>query len=510
MRRIFPRTLAFLLAMLILLGTLTGCGGVFDPLGYLKNSIERTLRESLAGQILGVLLEAVQGGCVALDFDGTDLVTTLPDKAYLKMWLDAENERVAADGSLTLAGESFEAQVFASEREAAVVSPAFFGSNTLGVDFTTLEKDLKTSIFSNNSGTVFSVSEISSASASRISAIKNGTFSLLDETEDSLDTADEILDFFLEALSTYAVHTRHKTGGMVHISLDINNDSLSRALRATHEMVADDKSVTKYLTRIAATVDSIYSAATGVSGSVFSDEINYFLDGEADIDTLCLAIDEMKPFTFLLEARVRSFGMKVESLRAAVLQDNITLADLSWQLAEQGEENRMTFFLKGVSYELSYVVREDGFRNYFADWKLTRTTFFGEGGELDSEKLVTGTLQADKREKSYTLTLQSDGQTRAFSGEYLFEDDEIMLSVSDATVNGSQKKLSLSLQLKAEESVPEMPAYLNVVQMDVTRFMPIATRASATSAKFLALWVVADLTPRGVFGDVLKMVGMAA
>ncbi len=503
MKKIFARTLAFFLATVLLLGTLTGCGGVFDPLGYLKDSIERTVSDSLAGQILGVLLEAVQGGSIALNFGGTELVEGLPDEAYAKIWFDAQNERVAADASLTLAGEKFEAQAFLTDLEAAVVSPTFFGSNTLGVDFATLENDLKTSIFSNNSGTVFSVPTISAASAARVSAIRNGAFDLLDATEDTLDTADEILAFFLEALSIYAVHTRYKEDGSVYISLDINNDSLARALRATHERIADDGALTKYLMRIPATVDSIYSAFTGVSGTAFSDKLRYFLNSEADIDELCLAIDEAEPFLFSLQARVRSFGMKVESLRATLMQDKVKLFDVSMSLAEQGEENKLSLSFGDVCHELTYCVTDDSYRDYVAD--LT----YQMSAQATTVISATGTLQADKRAGTYILNLKQGERTCALSGKYLFEDEETMLSVEHAEINGQTMKLSLSLHLKADEKTPEVPAYLNVVQMDVTRFTPISVRATAASVKFLALWGATGFAPRGALDDLLKMMGFA-
>ena len=132
----------------------------------------------------------------------------------------------------------------------------------------------------------------------------------------------------------------------------------------------------------------------------------------------------------------------------------------------------------------------------------------GEGGVLDTETSCTGTLEADKREKTYVLSVQDKDAPRSFTGEYLFEKDEISLSVSGATVGGEAKKLSLAFCLKAQDRAPEMPAYLNVVQMDVTRFTPIYTRATAASSEFLVLWSMAAFTPRGVLSDVLKMAGL--
>ena len=500
--KLLARTIAFLLAILLLLGVLAGCAGALDPLGYLKDSMERALRESLAGQILGVFFDAVQGGSLALDFGGTDLVGGLPDEAKLKLWLDADDERAALDASLVLAGERFEAQAFLDEYEIAAISPTFLGSNTLGFDFNALEADLRNSIFSNNSGTVFAHPDISAASASRVNAIKNGAFSLLDTTEDGLESVEEGVEYFLEALSTYASHTRHKENGCVYISLDINNDSLSRALRATHEMVADDRSLVKFVQQIAKTVDSICSAATGVNDTSLTDRVKYFLNSEADIDALCVEIDRLPAFTLAVQARVRSFGMDLETFRATLTQEGAVRADLSLELAEEGEQSKLSLLLDGVLREVTVRVVKDSYRNYAAELGYRKIT--DEGIVLS----VTGDLQANKRDKTYTLSLAEGEQLRVLKGKYVFSDEEILLAVDGVTLGGENRKLSFSLSIKAEDRVPQMPQYQNVVKMDVTRFTPIYERAVQALDKFKGLWQSASFTPHGVLGSVLGTLGL--
>ena len=159
---------ALLLALLLLLGTLVGCGGYLDPLGYLKDAAEKTLKQTLVGEVLALLLGVSDKGSLAVDFGGTDLVQGLPEAAQLKLWIDAEDRKLAANGTMTLKGQQYDLAAYLNETEMAVNSAAFLGSNTLGVDFLTLKDDLKTSIFSNNSGTAFANPAISAASAERV------------------------------------------------------------------------------------------------------------------------------------------------------------------------------------------------------------------------------------------------------------------------------------------------------------------------------------------------------
>lgn len=485
----FLRIMAFVLALLMLLVTLGGCAGAIDPLGYLKDAVQRTIKESLAGQILDVLLCALEDGSVAVDFGGTDLMQGLPDAANLQVWFDTDDERVAADASITLAGERFDVQGFLSDTEAVVVSPTFLGSNTLGVDLKTLENDLKTSIFSNNSGTLFSVPAISSSLAPRINASKDGAFVLMGATGDALDTADEVLDFFLEALTTYAPHMRYKEDGRTYITLEITNDTLSRALRATHEMMADDRSVSKFLTQIATTLDQMLSAVTGVSDADFAARMNYFLNSEADIDDICLAVDEAAPFNLSLKAAIRSFGMRLENIHVTFTQNHEKRLEAVLSLKEEEEMSVLSVEWDGVTHKLVCQVTEDSYRKFAAELSYQRT---GAAGE---EICLTGDLLANKKDRSYELAVVSGEDRYTLAGEYLLETDETMVSVNAATLNGAQKKLTLSLHVRAEDDQPSVPAYVNVVKMDVTRFSPIYDRAVAASLQFAKAWEKANVLP---------------
>ena len=170
------KILALFLALVFLLSTLCSCTGYMDPLGYLKDATVKTVKKTFAGEVLALFLEIADKGRIDVEFGGTDLVQGLPEEAALTLWLDSDDRKLAADGAVTLDGKTYDLAAYLNENELALVSAAFLGSNTIGVDFLTLKEDLKTSIFSNNSGTVFSDPTISSASAERVEQIKKNLF----------------------------------------------------------------------------------------------------------------------------------------------------------------------------------------------------------------------------------------------------------------------------------------------------------------------------------------------
>lgn len=490
---------ALLLALLLLLGTLVGCGGYVDPLGYLKDATEKTLKQTLVGEVLALLLDVSDKGSVAVDFGGTDLVQGLPEAAQLKLWIDADDRKLAADGKMTLKGQQYDLAAYLNETEMAVDSAAFLGSNTLGVDFLTLKDDLKTSIFSNNSGTAFADPAISAASADRVEQIKKSFFKLVAYSEKTVDFVDEVLETFLDELTSYAENVRYREDGYTHITLSINNDSLARALRATRNTLVKDRSFTQYLNDLAAALDTMVSASTGVTDTTYATQVRYFLSNEADINALCQRIDDAEPFTLKLNAAVKSFGMTLEDVRVTFTQSDVTRLSAALHLGEGDLGFDLT--LDGVTRSFTYAVQKNGFRTYRADlvYRLSAPDVTAE---------IAGELLADKRAGTYSLTLHKGSETRVFGGKYDFGVDEMMLSVDSANVNGEEKRISLSLTLAADKGVPMMPKYVNVVTVDVKRFTPIYERAAKTCDQLLGDWSADAPSACGVWRDFLSAIGL--
>ena len=492
------KILALFMALLFLLSTLCSCTGYMDPLGYLKDATSKTFKSTFAGELLALLLEVSDEGMLSVEFGGTDLVQGLPEAAELTMWLDRDERKLAASGALKLDGITYDAAAYLNENELALDSSAFLGSNTVGVNFLTLKEDLKTSIFSNNSGTVFSDPTISTASAERVEQAKKNLFKLLAYNEKTLNFADEVVEVFLDELTSYATNVRYKKDGYTHITLEINNDSLARALRATRAHLVKDHSFCKYLNDLASMLDAMASAKEGVTSTEYSARVKHFLSNEEDINTLCQQIDDAEPFVLQIKAAIKSFGMALEDVSLSFTQSGVSRLEAAVHLVE--DEFSVSLTLDGVARKLSWAVKENKFRNYRAEVSYQRS-------DAEASVEIIGELLANKRDGSYTLTLEKGEQTRIFGGKYGFDSEKMMLSVDTASINGEQKQLSLKLTLNTGETVPVTPTYVNVVTMDVTRYTPIFER----SMKARLLWEDWKLNgpkPYDVIGDVLTAIGL--
>lgn len=500
--RFWMRAIALLLALCCCTGALFGCSRTGEPLIYVKDRAEYTLQESLVGELLSFLLQTLQGGSVKLTFGGTDLASGLPEEAELALFLNAEEERLAAIGAMKLNGALYDASLWVNNEHAVLNSPSFLGSNTLGMNFETLREDLKTSIFSNNSGTAYAIPEVTVATADSVIAFKESFFDLLASFDDTKELADEALECFLEILATNAQNTRYREKGRTYVSLTVDNDALSRSLRETRAVLVKNRAFCRELRGLAKSLDDLNAAREGVVSNEYTTKLEYFLTSESDMDAICLAIDSAAPFAFSLDATVRNFGGKLEVLDCRHLSDGKTVLDLSLRVAPPDEQSTLAVTYLGVRRELSYQVQKDSFRDFEAELSYKKST--ADEVLLD----VIGKLSANRRDDSFVFTLDKGSESRSFIGTYAFDEQQLALSVSQLNLNGEPHVCKLTLELQALAAMPEMPEYVNVVTIDSKRYTPIFERATQTNAALQQALEGAELTPYNLLGELLSLFGL--
>ncbi len=496
------RIIAATLALVLCLGVLAGCASVHKPLFYLKRTLQKAIEQSVGGELASFLLHTLDGGSVAVDFKGTDLTDALVDSAALKVWFDAEDHRVAATGEMVVEGNAYDGALFVNDGHLVLRSPTLFGSTTLGVDFVTLEQDLKNSIFSNKSGTVFAKSEVSESTAKSVNDVKQGLFELLADIDDRIELSDEVLETFLEMLGEQAYNNRYREGGRSYISLSVDNDALARTLRATWEALVKDRSFCREMRKIAATRDAMASARTGVITSEHTTELEYFLSSSSDIDSLCLKIDSAAPFVLELNAKVKNAGDRVESLCMSYTENEETRMEATLLLGREEEESSFVLLLDGVERTFIYQPTKDTFRALEIAFSYKKA----QGGETTFS--LDGSLSVDRRQKTYELAYEADGVEHSFGGEYAFSLSTFLFSVDSATYDGEEREISFSLTAKRSDKMPATPEYTNLVTIDSKRYAPIDERAKGSIDALRETWEAASPTPYGALKKIFAVLGV--
>lgn len=477
------RICALLLTLALLLSAFVGCGAVREPLAYLKNCIKETLEDSFGGLLADYLFEALEGGSVALDFGGTDLLTGAPDRAALKLTFDADDARVAADGALTLGGKTFDAAAYMDEDVLVMTSKAFFGSTTLGVDFGTLERDLRTSIFASNSGTAYAAPNVSDATAWRVLGARDSVFSFLSGQAARRDLAKKALDVFVECLAENASVGREREKGRVLITLDVDNDALSRALRDTWEELVDDKDFCRELLEMAQTMDRLRGVTEeNAVVNQYEAETRHFLENEQYINSICTGIDKSVPFLIELDARIKSAGDSLEELGLRYTVASVETVCARLVLADIREESSLTLNVLGNTLRFTHRVTKDTLRTNEAEISLQASIV---GMPAIS---VTGNMTVNMRERSFALSLLVNEREVLLVGGFDADRRQMRLSLDGVRVDGTEHTLSLALTITKRERMSKVPDYVGLVSISAARYAPIDERMDAALADLLAAW----------------------
>ena len=488
------KLLSLVLALSLLALPLAGCASHKRPLAYLKSSLERTLGQSVPGEMLSLLLACVEQGSIDLSVSGDHALggATALD---LTLFFDAQGEELMADVALLAGEKSFDGKAWLSNECAVLTSNAFLGSTTLGLDFNTLKNDIAHSIFKNNSGTDYARPEINDSTSTAIRSLVDGIYQIFSAFEDAPGLVDEYVDVFLKNLTKYAAFTRYKEHGEVKIYLCVDNSMLSRALRDTWAVAAKDKALSRQVREVAKTRDAMQSALDGVVSTAWMNKVDAWLLNDAEIEALCAKIDAATPFTFELNATVKSLTGKLLYLdfthRSG--EDEIALSlDIS-----QKDRFEASLLLGGVKRSLLANVQENGWRTFAVDY-----TYKTERAEAELD-VIAGTLQLDKKQDSYILTLGKNGVTKTVNGCFSVKNDAFSLSVDGIKTGETEAAFKLSLTVREKAEMPVAPPFVNLATVTEQRIAPVAERVKGTKEAFLKAFDRTALTKQSVIAYLL-------
>lgn len=488
------RILSLLLVLCLLVVPLGGCTYKKRPLAYLKSSIERTLEQSLVGEMASLLFEALQEGSLDLSLS-SDKELGGASALDLALYFDADKEQIMADTALLVGEKSYDAKLWFSSRQAVLTSTAFLGSTTLGASFETLKEDIAHSIFRNNSGTAYAVPEINESSAAAVLTWVEGFYALFGAFEDMPELLDEYINIFLKYLTQYANYTRYTENGRVKIYLSVDNSMLSRALRDTWAKAVKDKALARRVREVAKTRDAMQSAIDGVVSTEWTNKTEAWLLNNAEIEALCARIDAAKPFTFQMNATVKRLTGKLLYFDFThTAGDEVTAFSLD--LSEKKMLETSLLF-EGVKRSLTVHTSEDNWRTYVADY--TYTVAQGES----SPDIWQGEFSLNEKTDIFTLTIGKNGATKTVNGTFYCDSDACSLSIDKVKTGEVETNFRLALTVKAEASAPEAPQYVNLPTVTEQRIDPVAKRAREAYAAFLEEFDRSAITSEAVIAYLL-------
>ncbi len=499
----YIRLVALLLATVLCLTALVGCSAANKPLKYLKTSLEKTIDRRFGGKLLESIGAALSDGSIALSFGGTDLFDTVVDSAEVTAYFDADDKKMNLFASLSANGETFDGKLYLTDEQMVLSSSAFLGSNTVGFDFEALSADIRNSIFRNDSGTVYAQDDIGTGTADALRDQKDGFFLLLDALGDIYDLGDEIFEIFLVKLAEHAPHSVYKKDGRNIISLEVSNNTLSRALRDTRAAIVDDRGICRDLRRYATTLDEIESAKSGVTTTHRKDELETFLTSDTGVEAACAFIDDAEPFLFKIDASVKRTSRVIETLSVSLSRSDVEVFAFSADLTDD-DINHLVLTVGDVRRELTYRVLKDGLFSYEAEMTYRKALTTGE--EIFERN---ATLSSNSRKDSFTFSLDTADGRRVFSGSFDKGFDHYTLSIDAVTVDGVAHKFSFSATVSENDKVEKPPEYVNIFTISEERYATISPRLNEKREAFESWREESGASGRDVLALVFGALGIS-
>ncbi len=494
----FRRALALLLLLLFCVVPLTACGSVRHPLRYVRAATERTLDDSVIGQLASVLDETVSGGSLSFSFRGADNGISAAEGT---LWFSPDADRLAAVGKLTLGEKTYDASCYFDQNKLVCGSTAFFGSSVYGIPFATLEKDIAASIFRNNSGTPYANPEVDDATAGEIRGFAEAFFALYAAGGDLKDTADQVADVFLTALEERANTVYYRRNGRTVLEVTADNKAISGAIRETRSRLVADRKFCRNLREWAKQYDALCSAAKGEVTDVTLQKAEYFLTNETGVEKICTAIDLAPALRLSVNATVRNLTRKAEKLSVEVTLADARVWAVSFDLAAKDAAS-FSLTLGGSELRLSLTSLAKTRKTFGFDYELSAAN------DKDGRTLISGAFSLNRKTDAYTLTLTREAVTRTVEGSFALSGKGWRLSADRVKIGEEELACGLFVEAVPGAKMPETPEYTNLFAVDGTRFSLTAQILSPQKERFLQDFEELSPTPRGTLTAIFRMFGL--
>lgn len=480
----FRRIFALLLVLLLLLPCVS-CSAVKNPLHYLKNSAVKTARGSYLGDFLEVLSAGLEQGALSLSFSGMEEKLGVA-RGAVTTYFSAKDDAITVIANAAVGEAQYDADLFLTEDEVVLRSNAFLGSNTLGISFGSMEKDIRTSIFRNNSGTPYADPDINDTTAARLDGVRKSFFELLSETDDMQELSKDVLDAFLTALEKHASTAYYRKDGRMYVDVSIDNRALAQALRDTRKMLVGDRSFCKDLRAWAKECDRISAAFSGAQSNKVTQRAEAFLTNDAGVEEICQKLDLALPFSILVSGRVKISHRTLEQL---TISHETKLGRTELLRIDLGEKNvvKLAFLQVGsLRRELVIRVREDTRKQLLADLEVSSGLL---GVEMQRH---AGTFSWDKKAKTYCIELTHGTAKTVVSGALSLSSGQFKCSIDQLELGGVSSPLRLCFEVNVGAKAPQMPEYTNyfaVSQAQYARINEILQPAlDRARADLMPLW----------------------
>lgn len=414
-----------------------------------SNQIADSLDKTL-GALFGknpaadVIEQAFKGGKVTVEIDGV---------FQNVLYMDAQAGCFADVLKVGDQEQMIDLSLYLEGSELAVASPILLGNQAYGIDFSTLEQDLKDSEIWSLLG--MSYEELQDQLGFDIGQI-------LDALEDTMDAASDMGDVFADALK--GIETTQEEG-----TVTIHGTAV-KAINVKYHVTSQDiyELVKVYLDQSEKLMKDMMDTVAGAMG----------MDVEQMMSQM--GLDETRQELKAIFDEIDIQGDLVVSISPDTQYIMCVTADASGTVEGEAFSMDMDLVLgtnpaNSDKYTFSLLMNSDGETSGITA-EIVRTTsgsvdistiqVNGVRGE-ETKTFLTGHLSYDDSNGAYELALTSDGDTMAFTGCYQQSDDNLHFTLDTMTTNGEAQQIGLHVcvEVISNAEIPKIPSYKNILRL---------------------------------------------
>ena len=496
--------LAAAAAVLVLALHVVGIAAVAgnSPVKLVMDSIGNTLESVGDDELLILAQKALHGGSFAFEMPVNDLEESLiygygnpfvvtQDAAGTlgaKLYTDVDRQQLALTAQGPFAGQQLDASLYVNLDACALSMPALL-EETYGVNLKTLADTLPQSVFAPESGSGFAMDEETFEQLlQQLGQIdgeaKKQNEALAKQTE---KTVKKLVKKLAGILEEYAVEKGSDTLAFVSsevkvtcVQLVMDGAAVSQTGKSMFRWIDEDKDVKKLVTMVCEQNAAQFGALTGDTAVEPEELVTRFYDWVGDmIDASDDLADDWEDTVLSLDFYITKSGKRLVKLDARLDEDADQMRLTLTAGPSLGEPELICVQYQDAwqDYELSYGVEESTSKQYSARLREKQ----------NSVTTASASVSWDKKEGDLRIKFENEDGTVLVKGSLLADKKSAALYIRSVTLDEDILKPELTVTILADDKVPEMPAYTEILLLSEQELNALGTQVQQNLLALLGL-----------------------
>jgi len=438
-------------AAVVVIGVASAASG---PASLVGKSLSKTVDALPKNEVVALLTNVAKGGSVEALVDLDNITNGMLDgSASVKVYAN-EKKEAAVVAEVTVDDEVLlDAGVYVTENDLALNSKALLDEEAYGINLKNLTKNFNDSVFGPHGPYELDI-ELDEDSDPIVEKS-------LKMAEDAEALAKDIAENTLKALKKNAEMSKETVSKkfasekvkVTAVKMAMDNETMVGFVEDMVNYASKDKKIKSFLNEYA----EFMMTTTGGDPDDAEDFIEDFYDALEDVDMEDVE-EAMEDLDLEVEAifYISKSGKSLVGLDLDFDVDGESISFTSTFGPAPDKLDEISFELSApyTEYSGSYVVKEDTKQNYSAEFEL----------DLDGDE-VEGTFEWDRKGGDFEFEIDDSYSVYGAEGNLILSTKEAVLVLESIYEDDDDIDLGLTLTAKANDKMPSMPKYTDVLEM---------------------------------------------